>query len=61
MVGERGGKDDRVLLCFKHRHAFKERRKQVNEFSNHKSSLLTKSTASRRSGMGGMACLVTSL
>ena len=34
-----GGKDDRVLLCFKHRHTFKERLKQVNELSNHKSRL----------------------
>ena len=56
-----GGKDDRVLLCFKHRHTFKERLKQVNELSNHKSCLFTKNSASCSSGIRGMASLVTSL
>ena len=46
-----GGREDkRVLLCFKHRHTFKERLKQVNELSDHKPCLFTKNTAARSSG-----------
>ena len=55
------GNDNGVLRCFKHRHTFKERLKQVDELSNHKSCLFTKNTASCSPDNRGTACLVTYL
>ena len=60
MVGERGQGQQGPAL-FQPQTTFKERLKQVNELSNHKSCLFTKNTASCSSGMRGMASLVTSI